>query len=147
MYDLPEPPHNLVICSVALVVRRLLECLKVQLGQATDAQLELLGTEELSEAVSINLLLDAIEQAYGERRRITDALEAAHEGAELLLDGTLEQPLDVQVDVLLPVGVRNRDVLSAGLQCVVLGLAEDFRSDLEGLADIALIASILVSSF
>ena len=75
---------------------------------------------------------------YAKRRRVADGLEAVEEGAKLLRHGGVEQPLHVELDVLLAVGVGHRDGLAAGLERVVLGLAEHFVRHLEGVPDVLL---------
>lgn len=78
------------------------------------------------------------EPTHGECGRVTNGLEAVEEGAKLLRHGSVEQPLHVELDVLLAVGVGHRDGLAAGLERVVLGLAEHFIRHLEGVPDVLL---------
>lgn len=56
--------------------------------------------------------------------RSYEFVESFLEGHELFLDANLEPPLDVEVDVLFLVLIRDRDVLATGSQVVVGDLSK-----------------------
>jgi hypothetical protein len=90
--------HKGVFFKSIHVLSRFLQLIEIVVVRATDDREELLGRDEVD-----HVPLD-------------DAPEALFEGSELLFDRLVEVPVDVQVDVLLSVRVRQRDLFSAFLE-------------------------------
>ncbi len=70
-------------------------------------------------------------ETHDEGVRSTDTVEPEVEGPELLVDGGVEDEVDVQLDELVPVLIRDHDVCPVLDEVVRLRPAKLFHRDLQ----------------